>query len=149
PYLRLVTGITGISSFYTTGDTQATLTGSIALQAQFGQFSRTFFDYTGLNISYSQTLGGNNSPFLFDRIVDTRVLSGGFLQQIYGPVRFGVQTAVNLDNGREISTDYILDYSRRAYGITLRYNPVLQLGSINLRISDFNWTGRTEPFDEQ
>ncbi len=147
PYVQLVTGITGISSFYTTGNTQATLTGSVSLQAQFGQFSRPAFDYTGLNIGYSQTLRSGDSPFLFDRAVDNRVLSGGILQQIYGPVRFGVQTSINLDTSREISTDYILDYSRRAYGVTLRYNPTLQLGSINLRISDFNWTGRTEPFD--
>ncbi len=147
PYVQLVTSITGISGLYTTGNNQSTLTGSVALLAQFGQFSRPSFDYTGLNIGYSQTLRSGDSPFLFDRAVDNRVFSAGFLQQIYGPVRFGIQTAINLDTSREISTDYILDYSRRAYGVTLRYNPVLQLGSINLRISDFTWTGRTEPFD--
>ncbi|MEY3404456.1 MAG: LPS-assembly protein LptD, partial [Cyanobacteriota bacterium] len=52
----------------------------------------------------------------------------------------------NLDTSKEISTDYTLEYSRRTYGITLRYNPVLQLGGFSIRISDFNWTGGTDPF---
>ena len=39
-----------------------------------------------------------------------------------------------------------MEYSRRTYGIVLRYNPVLQLGGFSIRISDFNWTGGTDPF---
>jgi len=35
----------------------------------------------------------------------------------------------------------------RAYNILIRYNPVLQLGSLNLRISDFNWDGNSSPFE--
>jgi hypothetical protein len=90
---------------------------------------------------------GNRSPFLFDRIADTSVLSAGITQQIYGPFRLGIQTSLNLNTGREISTDYLLEYSRRAYNIQLRYNPAQQLGSISLRISDFNWTGNPGVFD--
>ncbi len=146
PYVQLVTRLEGVTSSYTSGDTQATLTGTVGLQAQFGNFSRPFFDYTGFNISYSQTAITGLSPFLFDRAADTRVLSGGFVQQLYGPLRVGLQTSVNLDTSQQISTDYILEYSRRSYGLTLRYNPVLQLGALGVRISDFNWTGGSEPF---
>lgn len=87
-------------------------------------------------------------PFLFDRYVDERVLSAGISQQIYGPWRLGFQTSINLDTGKESSTDYIVEYSRRTYGITLRYNPVLELGAFSIRISDFNWTGGADPFSE-
>ena len=66
---------------------------------------------------------------------------------MYGPFRVGFQTYINLDTGREISTDYLLEYSRRTYNILLRFNPVQQLGSISLRINDFNWTGNPQPFD--
>jgi hypothetical protein len=59
----------------------------------------------------------------------------------------GIQTSFNLNTGEEISTDYLLEYSRRAYNIQLRYNPVQQLGSISLQISDFNWTGNPGVFD--
>jgi hypothetical protein len=146
PYLQLFTGVRGVANGYTNGDSQTTLTGTVGIQGQVGHFSRRFFDYTGYNLSYSQSAIGGQSPFLFDRVVDDKVLSGGILQQIYGPFRFGFQTAINIDTGNEISTDYILEYSRRTYGVTLRYNPVLAIGSLGLRISDFNWSGGAEPF---
>lgn len=146
PYISLVTGLTGIFSAYTSGDTQQNLVGSIGLIGQFGNFSKDFLDYTAFNISYTQYIGSGQSPFLFDRSVDNRILNAGFVQQIYGPFRFGIQTSYNLDTNESISTDYILEYSRRTYGITLRYNPVLSLGFIGFRVSDFNWTGGATPF---
>ncbi len=78
--------------------------------------------------------------------MDDRVVAIGFTQQLYGPLRLTVQTSINLDSTQEISTNYTLEYSRRAYGILLQYNPVLAIGSISFRISDFNWTGSTQPF---
>ncbi len=147
PYVALGTSLTGVASAYTSGDSQQSLSGTIGLSGQFGHFSRPFLDYTGFNLSYTQVVRNGLSPFLFDRIADTSVLSAGITQQIYGPFRFGIQTAINLNTGQEISTDYLLEYSRRAYNIQLRYNPVQQLGSISFRISDFNWTGNPGVFD--
>ncbi|WP_066424263.1 DUF3769 domain-containing protein [Anabaena sp. 4-3] len=148
PYLQAIAGVTGTTSYYTSGDNQNTLIGSVGLLGQFGHFSRPFLDYTAFNVTYSQGLNSGLSPFFFDRSVDTRVLSAGVTQQIYGPFRLGFQTSINLDTGQETSTDYILEYSRRTYGITLRYNPVLELGGFSIRISDFNWTGGTDPFSD-
>ncbi|MBD2357720.1 DUF3769 domain-containing protein [Tolypothrix sp. FACHB-123] len=149
PYLRAIAGVTGTTSYYTNGDNQSTLIGTIGLEGQIGHFSRPYLDYTAFNVSYSQGFNSGLSPFLFDRAVDTKVLTAGITQQIYGPFRIGFQTSVNLDTGRESSTDYILEYSRRTYGLMLRYNPVLQLGGISFRISDFNWSGGTDPFSGQ
>ncbi|MFM5896630.1 MAG: DUF3769 domain-containing protein [Dolichospermum sp.] len=146
PYLQAIAGITGTTSYYSSGDHQSTVTGTIGLIGQIGHFSRPFLDYTGFNISYSQGTNSGLSPFLFDRSVDNKVLSAGISQQVYGPIRLGLQTSINLDTSKEISTDYTLEYSRRTHGITLRYNPVLQLGGFSIRISDFNWTGGTDPF---
>jgi len=146
PYLQAVASVRGTTSYYTNGDDQSTLIGTVGLVGQIGHFSRPFFDYTAFNITYSQGLNSGLSPFLFDRSVDIRVLNAGITQQIYGPFRLGFQTSINLDTGRETSTDYILEYSRRTYGITLRYNPVLELGGFSIRISDFNWAGGTDPF---
>ncbi|MEH2283088.1 MAG: DUF3769 domain-containing protein [Nostoc sp.] len=148
PYLQAIAGLTGTTSYYSNGDNQSTITGTIGLQGQIGHFSRPFLDYTAFNISFSQGLNNGLSPFLFDRSVDNKVLTAGISQQIYGPFRLGFQTSVNLDTGKETSTDYILEYSRRTYGITLRYNPVLELGGFSIRISDFNWGGGTDPFSE-
>lgn len=148
PSLQAFVGVTGTSSHYSNGDNQTSLTGTVGLLGQFGHFSRPFLDYTAFNISYSQSLINGISPFIFDRVADTRVLSAGLTQQIYGPFRIGVQAVINLDTGQQISTDYILEYSRRTYGITLRYNPQLELGSLSLRISDFNWVGGSDPFSD-
>jgi len=147
PNVQLVTSLTGVSSYYSSGDTQPSITGSVGISAQFGHFSRPLFDYTGFNVTYTQGVRGEPSPFLFDRIVDTRTLSLGLVQQIYGPFRLGFQSAVNLDTGQEISTDYFLEYSRRTHNIIFRYNPVLGLASISLRLSDFNWIGSPKPFE--
>lgn len=146
PYVQTVASVTGTSSYYTNNENQSTLTGTVGLIGQFGNFSRPYLDYTAFNVTYSQGLNSGLSPFLFDRSVDNRVLNAGISQQIYGPFRLGFQTAINLDTGKETSTDYILEYSRRTYGLTLRYNPVLELGGFSIRISDFNWSGGTDPF---
>jgi hypothetical protein len=147
PFISLDTGLSGVTSIYSNGDTQNNLIGSVGIFGQFGHFSRRFFDYTAFNVRYTQVIDGGQSPFLFDRVVDNRVLSFGVTQQLFGPFRLGFQTSINLDNDREISTDYSLEYIRRTYSILVRYNPVLSIGSINLRINDFNWTGGSEPFD--
>ncbi|MTJ06704.1 DUF3769 domain-containing protein [Anabaena sp. UHCC 0204] len=146
PYLQAIAGLTGTTSYYSSSDNQSTLTATIGLIGQIGNFSRPYLDYTAFNVSYSQGTNSGLSPFLFDRSVDNKVLNAGISQQIYGPFRLGLQTSVNLDTGKETSTDYILEYSRRTYGITLRYNPVLELGGFSIRISDFNWNGGTDPF---
>ena len=147
PFFTLLTGITGVSSLYSNGDSQPSISGNIGFVGQLGHFSRSFFDYTGFNLVYSTAARGDESPFLFDRFVDTETLRWGITQQIYGPVRFGVQSSLNLDTGEEISTDYFLEYSRRTFNLLLRYNPELQLGSFSLRISDFNWTGNPGTFE--
>ncbi|MFB8787719.1 MAG: DUF3769 domain-containing protein [Potamolinea sp.] len=148
PYLQLNTVLSGVGSAYSNGDTQESLSGTVGIVGQVGHFSKKFLDYTGFNLSYTQVARGNLSPFLFDRVADTSVLSGGITQQVYGPFRAGFQTALNLNTRQEISTDYFVEYSRRSYSILLRYNPKLELGSISLRISDFNWGGNPGPFDE-
>ena len=146
PYLALNTSLTGVASAYSNGDSQESLSGTIGLVGQIGHFSKPFLDYTGFNISYSQVVRSGLSPFLFDRDADTSVLSGGITQQIYGPFRAGFQTSISLDNNEQISTDYFVEYSRRSYNVLLRFNPVLGLGSLSLRINDFNWTGNPDSF---
>jgi hypothetical protein len=74
------------------------------------------------------------------------VISAGINQQLFGPVRVGIQTSINVDNGRAISTDYYIEYSRRTFGILVRYNPALQLGSVGFKLNDLDWNGPADPF---
>jgi hypothetical protein len=146
PFVALGTGLSAVSSFYSSGDRQQSISGSVSLQGQFGHFSRPWFDYTGFNLGYSQTVFDSQSPFLFDRIADSKTLSFGITQQIYGPFRFGIQSSINLDTNQEISTNYSLEYSRRTYNISVQFNPVVGLGAFQIKIGDFNWSGYGEPF---
>ncbi|NER84469.1 MAG: DUF3769 domain-containing protein, partial [Leptolyngbya sp. SIO1D8] len=148
PQIRLDLSGRGTYTYYTSQDTQAILSAGIGIFGEFGHFSRDFFDSTLFNINYRRSLsiGDGESPFLFDRDVDQNVLSGGIIQQIYGPFRIGFQTAWNLDTGEFFSTDYILEYSRRTYGIVFRFNPSQASGFLGFRLSDFDWSGRAARF---
>ncbi len=146
PFIAILPSVRGVAGFYSSGDTQPILTGRLTLLGQFGKFSQRAFDYLGFNLTYSRSTEGSESPFNFDRVVDREVLSAGATAQLFGPVRVGFQTSINLDTSDDFDTSYILEYSRRAYGIILRYNPDRETGSLGLRISDFNWTGVPAPF---
>lgn len=146
PFVALVPSARLIANFYSNGESQTTLTGSFGIFGQFGHYSRPFLDYTGFNLSYSQRFGSGESPFFFDRDVDERVLSFGIRQQLYGPFLFGVQAAINLDRGDGFDTDYSLEYNRRTYSILIRFNPEREIGSVGLRINDFNFGTDTVPF---
>ncbi len=148
PYLDLNTGIRTTFTRYSSGDSQNSLLADVALEAQLGHLSRNFGDYTRLLLGYSQSfIGEATSPFLFDREVDRNVVSLGIAQQLYGPIIVGFETAFSIESGDAVSTIYSLEYSRRTYGVLLRYNATQETGSVGLRLSNFNWIGGTDPFD--
>lgn len=146
PFVQLVLGARGLTSVYSNDETQSYVSGTIGLVGQFGHFSRNFLDYTGFNLAYTQLAITGESPFFFDRVVDERILSFGIVQQLYGPLRIGFQSAINLENSRGLDNQLTLEYSRRTYGVILRYSFRRELGSLTLRISDFNWSGAADPF---
>jgi hypothetical protein len=148
PNLVMGVGVRGVATYYTSNDLQELLQGRISIGGQLGRLQRNTFDYTQFNIGFSHSIiGGDTSPFLFDRSVDQTVLSGGIIQQIYGPFLAGFQTAINLDTGRTIDTNLIFEYRRRAYGLLFTYSPKQDTGFLGFRISAFDWVGRTAPFD--
>jgi hypothetical protein len=148
PYFQLFTGMLAASNNYSNGDSQQALVGTVGIEGQFGHFSRNYFDSTLIRVSYSQVGNIGLSPFLFDRVADSKLLSFGFLQQIYGPLRAGLQGSFNLDSKEVFNTDVIVEYSRRTYGVVLRYSPDRQVGSFQLRINGFNWRGNPDPLLE-
>lgn len=148
PYFQLFTGMLAASNNYSNGDSQQALVGTVGIEGQFGHFSRNYFDSTIFRVSYSQVGNIGLSPFLFDRVADSKLLSFGFLQQIYGPLRAGLQGSFNFDSKEVFNTDVIVEYSRRTYGVVLRYSPDRQVGSFQLRINGFNWRGNPDPLLE-
>ena len=148
PNLRLTTRVRGVTTLYSSGDDQNSISLTVGLSAQLGNFSEKTFDYTSFNASYTQVIGEGESPFEFDRIADRKRLSLGVMQQVYGPFLAGVQTSLNLDDGEVISSNIILEYSRRTYNLRLRFNPTQEIGSISIQINGFNWKGSPNAFDD-
>jgi hypothetical protein len=149
PSVSLLAGLSGLLTNYSNGYHQNALTFRAGIEGTFGHFSKPWFDYTRFSAVYSQAFLDGQSPFLFDRIVDNKVVALGFMQHIVGPLRLGVETTLNLDNSngaRAISTNYQVQFTRRAYALNLTYNPQQQLGGIYLQINDFNWAGDGERF---
>jgi lipopolysaccharide export system protein LptA len=140
PSLSAFVGVSGVSALYTNGANQNVLSGTVGLSTVLGNFSRDFLDYTALSVSYTQSFVAGLSPFRFDRVNDQRVITAEILQQIYGPLRFGVSQSWNVDTGNLFDATYSLQYDRRTYGIAIRYNPNQGIGELVLRISDLNWT---------
>lgn len=140
PKLDAFVSVQGVNSFYSNGANQAALFGTLGLAAEVGNFAKDFFDYTGFTVSYTQAFSSGRSPFVFDRIADNRSLTAGIVQQIYGPLRLGIQQSWSLDTGNLFDSVYSLEYARRTYAVVIRYNPNQGLGELLFRISDFNWT---------
>lgn len=150
PFLALNTGLRGVATYYTSNNLQESLDAGVGLVGQMGHLTRSYFDYTQFNLGLSSSfIGEESSPFLFDRMVDQNTLSGGVVQQIYGPILLGVQTSFNLDTGRSIDTSFSLEYRRRTHGLFAQYSPTQQTGLLGFRISQFNWVGQPDRFDSE
>lgn len=84
PFVQMVLGLTGATSLYSNDEDQSYLRGSLGFTGQFGHFSRDFFDYTGFNLTYSQTGLSGQSPFsltaLKIRMSSYLVLSNRFIK---------------------------------------------------------------------
>ncbi|AFY75024.1 organic solvent tolerance protein OstA [Synechococcus sp. PCC 7502] len=132
-------GVAGNYAFYSSGDYQSYLSATVGVVGVFGNFAQPYFDYTKINISYTQGIVGGRSPFLFDRIADPQVFTFGIVQQVYGPFRVGIEQSWNPVSGRIVDSNYSLQYDRRTYAIVIRYNPTREIGELVFRISDFNW----------
>ena len=148
PFVDITSGLRTTGTYYTSDDFQNNLVAEVGIEGQLGHLSRNFGDYTRFNAGYSQSfIGGADSPFLFDREVDRNILSFGITQQLYGPILLGFQTAYSLSESRAINTIYSLEYTRRTYGLLLRYDTTQSTGAIGFRLSNFSWLGDSDPFD--
>tara|TARA_Y100000589_G_scaffold329472_1_gene376132 strand:+ start:118 stop:2406 length:2289 start_codon:yes stop_codon:yes gene_type:complete len=131
---------------YSDGSSQKGLTISSGPNFVFGQFKNKFFDYTSLTLRNSYVLKSGESPFAFDDINKSFRLNMNIQQQIYGPIVFGYQTSLNLDDGEFSKPNYNLDFKRRAYSLGAFYNTSNKILGINFNIFNFDYSGKSEKF---
>ncbi|NJK61327.1 MAG: DUF3769 domain-containing protein [Synechococcaceae cyanobacterium SM2_3_1] len=146
--LWLNTGLSSSQSYYTNGEAQSFFSGSIGIDAVVGRFVKDTLDYTNVSVTYTNGFLSGASPFLFDRITTREQLDLGILQQIYGPIRVGAETTVDLQSGQAVDTTYTLGYDRRTYGLRININPERETGALELRVDSFNWNNVANPITE-
>jgi lipopolysaccharide export system protein LptA len=116
-----------------------------------GHFNRTMFDFTRLSLFGSLAAKSGESPFAFDRYVDTATLGIGLTQQLIGPLVFDGAVSYNVAGNSgyygDVTNSYVeLRWQRRAYEVGLFYSPYTGIGGIRMKLNDFGFRGPGLPF---
>ena len=116
-----------------------------------GEFKKNILDYTEIGIYPRFKFNKGESPFLFDQIVDTKVIELVARQQIYGPLILKFTGELNVDeniseNDNLINPVLDLSWNRRAYNFAISYNFDTEVGGLNFKIHSFNFKGLGEKF---
>ncbi len=116
-----------------------------------GDFKENLLDYTEIGIYPRFKFNYGESPFLFDQVVDTKVIELVASQQIYGPLILKFTGELNLDenisqNDNLINPVLDLSWNRRAYNFAIFYNFDTEVGGLNFKIHSFNFKGLGEKF---
>jgi hypothetical protein len=91
PSLSLNVGMRGVATYYSSDDLQESIEGRISLSGQLGRLQRNTFDYTQFNIGLAAVLlVATLLHFCLIDLSTKLVLSGGIVQQIYGPFSGGL-----------------------------------------------------------
>ena len=132
--------------FYSDGSSQVATKFNTGPIITLGALKRKFLDYTYLSANFNYVLKDGDSPFAFDNINKDPKINFNYEQQIFGPLVFGLQTSLNLDNGDFSNPYYALDFKRRAYAIGAFYNSVEESLGIKFNIFNFDYSGLAPKF---
>ena len=116
-----------------------------------GHFNKPMFDYTRLSLFGSLAAKSGDSPFAFDRYVDTATLGVGLTQQLVGPLVLDGAVSYNVAGNSgyygDVTNSYVeLRWQRRAYEFGFYYSPYTGIGGIRVKLNDFGFRGTGLPF---
>ena len=151
PELVLRTNVNTAYFKYEDGSDQGFLKLSVGPEIRLGKLERNFLDYSKLSIMPGIKIKAGNSPFKFDNAIDLRTLYVGFMQQIYGPIIFDINSNLNIDNSSENFGEYYdtklgILYHRRAYEFGIYYHPNNDAGGIYFRLNGFKFGDSVKAF---
>ena len=116
-----------------------------------GEFKNSFFDYTELGIYPRFKFNNGESPFIFDQIVDNKVVELSIRQRLYKSISIGFSGEFNLENDHPHDDRFInpvieVSFNRRAYKVSLNYNLDLEEGGLKFNLYSFGFDGLGEKF---
>ena len=144
--LNWSTGLQSGLFLYSDSSSQSALRLNTGPVLTYGSFKKEFLDYTKFSTQYSYVFKNGSSPFDFDNINDDQRISFNLQQQIYGPLLFGFETTLNLNNGTYSNVKYSFDFKRRAYSIGAFYNSSNESLGIEFNIFKFDFSGFSKKF---
>ena len=115
----------------------------------FGSFMKDYLDYTEIEIYPRFKFSRGNSPFIFDQVVDSRVIEFNIKQQLYKALALNLSGEFDLKNNSRdnlINPTMEISWNRRAYNVGLFYNFDNQEGGINFDIYSFDFIGLGRKF---
>ncbi len=144
PELVLRSNINSAYFRYGDGSDQGFLKLSLGPEIRLGELERNILDYTKLSVMPGITIKAGNSPFKFDNAIDLKTLNVGFLQQIYGPIMFDINSSLNIDSGSDnygeyYDTKFGLLCHKRAYEFGIYYHPNNDAGGLYFRLNGFTF----------
>ena len=150
PELVLRSNINSAYFKYEDGSDQGFLKLSIGPEMRLGKLERNLLDYTKLFVMPGIKIKAGNSPFKFDNAIDLKTLSIGFMQQIYGPLMFDINSKLNIDNSSENYGEYYdtklgLLWHKRSYECGIYFHPNNDSGGLYFRINGFKFGNSVNP----
>ncbi len=116
----------------------------------YGDFKKKFLDYTEMTIYPRFKFNRGESPFIFDQIVDNRVIEIAAKQQIFGPLTLKISSEINIEEDfkedRFLNSTVNLGFNRRAYKFELFYNLEREIGGFTFNIHSFKFNGLGEKY---
>lgn len=136
---------------YSDGSHQSTLSFKASPTLILGKLKRNYLDFVYLTISPRIRFKDGGSPFNFDESVDNKVVEINSKFQLFGPILFGYQGELDIDQdssnyGKLIGSQLSLSINRRAYNIDLYYKSNEKVGGIKFNIHNFKFDGSSDKF---
>ena len=97
-------------------------------------------------MSLNYVMKNGESPFAFDDIDESTRLKLNLEQQIIGPLVFGYETSLNLDDGQYTHPKYTINILRRAYSLGAFYDTNNESIGLKFNIFNFDFSGTNTRF---
>ncbi len=130
---------------------QSVISIGIGPKLVYGNLNKKLLDYTDISVIPKFKSKSGSSPFTFDDFGDNSIIDFDINQQIFGPIIFGYQGSLNINDANEnygkfSNKNFSLGVKRRAYTIKLSYTPQDKITFLGFDIFNFNYKNFSPKF---